>query len=162
MIFGYSHGRKGRCQLPLLLFCIGLTMVLFGCDWRLPSPTITRIHDRGVLIVATRNAPTTWYLGRDANTEGFEHDLAQAFARHMHLELQFKVYNSHSDILQALEDGSADLAAAGMSRFDDHEGHFQFGPVYQQVNEQVVCRRGGPRPNNLLQLADIHLVVSAG
>lgn len=40
---------------------------------------IERIKEQGKLVVVTRNAPTTYYEGRDGAT-GFEYDLVSAFA----------------------------------------------------------------------------------
>ncbi|MBF8273325.1 MAG: Lytic transglycosylase, catalytic [Magnetococcales bacterium] len=141
---------------------LAVALVLTSCDGRMESPRIAQIRERGVLIVATRNAPTTYYLGRNQSPEGFEHDLAKSFAEYLDVGVEFKLLNSRSEILAAIQNGEADLAAAGLAKFHDSERQFLFGPVYQNVDQQVVCRRGGRRPNNLLQLAEVGLVIGEG
>ena len=37
------------------------------------------------------------------------------------------------------------LIAAGLTPTTARREQFHFGPHYQQVTEEVVCRRGGPR-----------------
>lgn len=150
---------NGFVPLAVLVGCLGLAFVLSACDWRMESPKIAKIRERGVLIVATRNAPTTYYLGRDQMPEGFEHDLAKSFAEYLHVGVTFNIYHSRQEILAAVRSGEVDLAAAGLTQFRDSEGKFRFGPVYQNVDQQVVCRRGGPPAKNLLQLADVRLVI---
>ncbi|MBF0295034.1 MAG: membrane-bound lytic murein transglycosylase MltF, partial [Magnetococcales bacterium] len=55
-----------------------------------------------------------------------------------------------------------DLVAAGIAITPELEKQFLFGPVYQEVDHQVVCRRGGRRPNNLLQLAQVGVTIQDG
>lgn len=141
---------------------LGIILLLAGCDLRLERPMVEEIRDRGSLIVITRNAPTTYYEGRDQKIVGFEHDLAVAFGEYLGVSVKFKVLKSRQEILDAIRHGKGDLAAAGLSRFPDPEGFFRFGPPYQEVDQQVVCRRGGRRPTNLLQLADVDLVLEEG
>ncbi|MDH3949321.1 MAG: membrane-bound lytic murein transglycosylase MltF, partial [Gammaproteobacteria bacterium] len=65
------------------------------------------------------------------------------------------------EILPLLEQGEADIAAAGLTRTDERAGYFLFGSTYQVVNQQVVCRRGGKRPGKIEDLEGIELVVPA-
>lgn len=44
------------------------------------------------------------------------------------------------------------MAAAGLTITNEREQTFLFGPVYQQVNQQVVCRRGGANPKDVKAL----------
>ncbi len=71
-----------------------------------------------------------------------------------------KIYNNNSEILEAIRRGEGDLAAAGLMRLPQLLNEFRFGPVYQEVDQQVVCRRGGRRPNNFLQLAKTNLLIT--
>lgn len=142
----------------LLLSLLGLV----GCDLRIENPTVERILERGALVVLTRNAPTTYYLGRDQEPEGFEHDLAEAYGAYLGVGVQFKLYNTRNEILDALLRNEGDLAAAGLSQAPELEKKFIFGPIYQEVNHQVICRRGGHRPTNFLQLAQVKLTIQEG
>lgn len=93
------------------------------------------------LVVLTRNAPTTWYEGREGPT-GLEHDLINSFARRNSLKVRFEVLESLDDILNAIQLGKGHIAAAGITQTEGRtQAGFIFGPVYQHVEQQVVCRR---------------------
>lgn len=108
----------------------------------------------------TRNAPTTWYEGRDGNV-GFEYELAKSFAAYLHVKLKLVTKDSVSGILEMIQQGKADIAAAGLTRTAERENGFLFGPAYQEVTQQVVCRRGGAHPNNVKELVGVELTVPA-
>jgi membrane-bound lytic murein transglycosylase F len=146
-------------QVKSLILGISAALMISGCDLRLERPMVEEIRERGALIVVTRNTPTTYYEGRDQKIVGFEHDLALAFGEYLGVAVQFQVLDSRQDVLNSIRNGDADIAAAGIAMFPDPERNFRFGPAYQEVDQQVVCRRGGRRPTNLLQLAMVDLVV---
>ncbi len=108
----------------------------------------------------TRNAPTTWYEGRDGNA-GFEYELVKNFAAYLDVELKIVSRDSVSGVLAMIRQGKADIAAAGLTRTAERENGFLFGPAYQEVRQQVVCRRGGARPKTVKELADVELMVPA-
>lgn len=131
-------------------------MVVSGCS----EPYLERIKKEGKLVVVTRNAPTTYYVDRDGKT-GFEYELVSAFAEHMDVELELMVRNNPSEILELLEKGEADLAAAGLTRTEQRQDHYLFSDSYQQVTQQVVCRRGGAYPEEPEDLVGLSLKVPA-
>lgn len=133
-------------------------LVLTGCQETV-SPELEAIKDAGELVVITRNAPTTYYMGRHDEPVGFEHDLVQNFAAHLGVDVRFKTRHSIADIQQALRNGEGHLAAAGLTRLESREEEFRFGPAYHQVQQQLVCRRSGNKPRNLEQLTDVSLLV---
>ncbi|MBF0175810.1 MAG: membrane-bound lytic murein transglycosylase MltF [Magnetococcales bacterium] len=141
-------------------------LVLFGCA-RQEDPVVTsktlldHIQARGFLRVVTRYAPTTLYEGPDRRM-GFEYELAVAFARSLGVVPRFVFRDGQEDILAALRDGEGDIAAAGLIRTPDMEKEFLLGPDYQEVDQQVVCRRGGQRPTDLPKLAKVKLSVPRG
>ncbi|MBF0426060.1 MAG: membrane-bound lytic murein transglycosylase MltF [Magnetococcales bacterium] len=126
-----------------------------------PTSHLERIKSRGVLRVVTRYAPTTLYEGPERRL-GFEHDLAEAFARALGVVPRFIILDSQKEILEALRNQEGDLAAAGLIRSPEMDGDFRLGPVYQEVDQQVVCRRGGRRPTTLAKLAKVRLAVPRG
>lgn len=103
------------------------------------------ILENGVLTVATRNAPTTYYIDRDGRPAGPEYDLATAFADSLGVEAEFTIYDSVAEMLAAVGGGGADLAAGGLTRTQARSEDFDFGPAYQTVSQQVVCRSAKPR-----------------
>ena len=129
-----------------------------------PAPvarSLEQILASGRLRVLTRNAPTTWYVDRDGEPAGPEHDLVTAFAASLGLEVEFLVAETIDEILARLEAGDADLAAAGLTVTDARRPRFRFGPSYQSVTQQVVCRRDTAQPESLEELAGLDLVVIA-
>ena len=122
---------------------------------------LDRVLSDAELVVVTRNAPTTYYEGRDGET-GLEYELTQAFAEHLGVKPRYIVKDTASEILALLEGGEADIAAAGLTRTEGRDDHFIFGTTYQVVRQQVVCRRNGKLPDKLEDLDGIELVVPAG
>ncbi|MEO5367403.1 MAG: membrane-bound lytic murein transglycosylase MltF [Magnetococcus sp. WYHC-3] len=127
----------------------------------LARPSVERILQRGTLVVLTRESPTTYQLDDKGRPRGFEYDLARSFANHLGLEVRFKVYPNQAAVLDALRRGAGDLAAAGLATPPVEEREFLHGPVYQEVDFQVVCRRGGPQPRTLRELSKVMLLVPA-
>jgi len=121
---------------------------------------LDNILQKKILTVVTRNAPTTWYEGRDGNA-GFEYELAKSFAAYLNVELKLITKDSVSGILEMIQQGKADVAVAGLTRTAERENGFLFGSAYQEVTQQVVCRRGGARPKSAGELADVELMVPA-
>lgn len=141
---------------PGLALCLGLA----ACGEPAPSAEMEAIAERGELIVLTRNAPTTYFFGRDGEA-GFEYDLVSAFADHLGVQARFVLLDSVDDVIRALDEGKGDLAAAGLTHTPGRDGRFAFGPGYFQVQQQLVCRRGGVEPESLNDLADVQLMVTA-
>ena len=130
-----------RLILPLL------TLLIAGCDL-IPESHLQRVLDSGELRVLTRYSATTYYQGPHGPT-GLEYDLAAGFADFLGVKLKIKVPDSLSSVLSDIQDGSADLAAAGLTVTDERTPLFNFGPVYQRITPQLVYREGSPAPKNL-------------
>ncbi len=122
---------------------------------------LDEIRDSGTLKVLTRNAPTTWYIDQDGMPAGPEHDLVQAFADELGVEVDYQLVDSVSEILDALARGEADLAAAGLTVTPERQQRYRFGPGYQDVTQQVVCRRDRVQPEELEDLVGLDIRVIA-
>ncbi len=109
---------------------------------------LKRVLTSGELRVLTRNGPTTYYEGPTGPT-GLEYDLARGFARYLGVRLRIEVADNYADLLNALEKGKADLAAAGLAVTEARAQHVRFGPAYQTITPQVVYRYGNPAPSDL-------------
>ncbi len=141
-----------RC---LTLFLLFLSLLTSSCN---PVKTDSISVNPGKLTVLIRNIPTAYYEGPEGKL-GFEYDLVKAFADHLGLELQLMVVDSVTDILKAIENGEADLAAAGLTRTDEREKKFLFGPDYFTVQQQVVGNRNHPYPKKVEELVEYDLLV---
>jgi membrane-bound lytic murein transglycosylase F len=121
---------------------------------------LDQIKTRGELRVLSRYSPTTYFL-RDKEFSGFEYELSQGFADYLGVKLTMIVPDNLASMLSMLQQGQADIAAAGLTVTKDREKIIQFGPVYQEVTQQLVYRQGNPRPRNLNYIQDGILEVVA-
>ncbi|MCG8441674.1 MAG: membrane-bound lytic murein transglycosylase MltF [Caulobacterales bacterium] len=122
---------------------------------------LAQARERGVLRVATVDGPTTYYQGPTGPT-GFEHDLAGAYARDAGLKVEFIVRANTAAALKALDEGEADVAAAGLTASYKRTRTRRFSPPYQSVRERLVCGRGVDAPLRPLELSQVEVVVEAG
>jgi len=138
-----------------------LALGLVQCSSREPLTGLALIQETGELIVLTRNAPTTYYLGNE-DYEGFEYDLAKAFAEYLGVQARFVPMENTNDILDALAKNEGHIGAAGLTRTPEREATFRFGPDYLMVQQQVVTRRRAPQPRSLEDLQDMRVAIIAG
>jgi len=115
----------------------------------------------GELVVISRESPTTLYLGEEGPT-GPEYDYLESFAEFLGVELRFEMRDNNQEVLSAISNDEGHVAAAGMTLYPPLEDEgFIFGPGYQEIDIQVVCRRNGVRPRNIEELSDLELIVIA-
>ncbi len=151
-----------RVSLVLCFTVAGMsTLAVAGCERKRDFSFLEHIRTRGSLAVLTRNAPTTYFEDHDRHIAGFEHDLAGSFARYLGVTPRFVVLEGEGELLDALRRGVGDMIAAGITRHSDQGNAFLYGPVYQEVDQQVVCRMGNRKalPSHLLQLAQSSVIV---
>ncbi len=155
--------RAGQARWPhlllLILFLAGLCFTLRGQG---PGTSLEAIREAGVLVVATRNSPTTYFLDRDDRAVGFEVDLVRAFARTLGVSVRFLAVDSVPEILNMMEEGKAHIAAAGLTVTPAREKIFRFSPPYMHVPQIVVCRQGGAATSNLADLVGLRIAVTKG
>ncbi len=114
---------------------------------------------RTELVVATRNAPATYYIDRDGQPAGFEYDLAHAFAESQGWNLTLVVRKEIGGIFDAVVADEVDFAAAGLTKTAERLDVYRAGPTYQEVEERVVCgRRSGVKEPEDLAEARIRVV----
>jgi len=124
------------------------------------QPHLEEIKERGELRVLSRYGPTSYYV-KGEELAGFEYELAQRFAEHLNVKLKIIVPDNLGNMLHLIEQGKADIAAAGLTITPDRKDIIRFGPVYQEVTQQLVYRQGTKKPKNLTRLADGQLEVVA-
>jgi len=155
---------------PLILAGLTLLTALYGCGDSDPthqagesaSSPLVSPSDTGVLKVATRNGPTTYFIDRHQQPAGPEHDLIKAFADAQQWTLEWTVHESTSAVLDAINQGDAHIAAAGLTLLPSRSETLAEGPVHTEVTEQLVCHRDlTPVPDSPEQMADLDIVVTA-
>jgi len=143
--------------ITILLACISL--ITGACQQQ--TDLLDSIINNGELVIVTRNAPTTYYEVHD-EVAGLEYEMTKAFAKYLGVKPRYIFKDTTSEILAALRSGEAHIAAAGLTKTEDRQNSFLFGPVYQEVHQQVVCRRGGANPKSVEELNGFHLRIAAG
>ncbi len=141
--------------ISLLLVSLSL---LIACGEA--QPHLEEIRERGELRVLTRYAPTSYYV-KGESLAGFEYELAQLFAQHLNVKLKIIVPDNLGNMLQLIEQGKADIAAAGLTITPARKDIIRFGPVYQEVTQQLVYRQGTKKPRNITALQQGQLEVVA-
>ena len=149
---------RGNRPLQVVLVLV----LIFGIYWLSSDASIDDLKDAGELVVISRESPTTWYQGKDGPA-GPDYDYLKSYADYLGVELRFDIRDNAGDVLDAISGDEGHIAAAGMTYFPAlEEQGLVFGPGYQQVDVQVVCRRGQkPRPKKIEDLEKVELVVVA-
>ncbi len=153
------------------LACLCL-LLLAACDSGEREPETTPAQERpvtldspqteGLLRVATRNGSTTYYLDRHERPIGPEYDLVEEFADAHGWEVEWTVYDSTAAVLQALDNGTTHLAAAGLTHQPSRNERFTQGPAHTEITQQLVCHRSlRPRPDSPEDLAGLDIHVTA-
>ena len=131
------------CRLALLSLA---SLLLSACNR--PESALDQVLAANELVVITRNSPTTFYQGTDGPT-GFEYEMVKMFADSLGVRLKIITPDSFSDILPAIADGEAHLAAAGLTITEERKKLVRFGPSYQAITPQLVYRVGTAKPDSL-------------
>ncbi|WP_075879774.1 membrane-bound lytic murein transglycosylase MltF [Vreelandella massiliensis] len=156
---------RSRLWIVTLLLPV---LMLLGCEQGDPlneSPPVTQLEPPepgGTLTVATRNSATTYYLDRDQTPAGPEHDLVESFAQAHGWEVEWILLESTAEVLQALKEDEAQLAAAGLTHLPSRDEHFQRGPTHTDIVEQLVCHRDmRPLPRQVEEMTGLDIRVTA-
>lgn len=121
---------------------------------------LSQIKSRGVLRISTVNSPLTYYTINNAPA-GMDYELAKRFADYLGVKLEVTVRPNLGDLFDDLDDGKADLLAAGLIYNSERLSRYQSGPSYYSVSQQLVYRIDKPRPKNLGDLKG-RLIVQSG
>ena len=126
-----------------------------------PRNGLSALREAGELVVLTRNAPTIYYQDRDG-LAGPEYDMMSDFAASLGVKLRVVENDNIEDIFVGLGARVGHIAAAGLTRTQSRIKKYLAGPVYDEVSQQVVCRRGGARPRRIRDLIGLRIAVPAG
>jgi membrane-bound lytic murein transglycosylase F len=106
----------------------------------------------GELVVVSRSAPTTRFIGPDGTYSGFEQDMLELFAKENNLRLKVVESRRFSEIIPTVEERVAHLAAAGLSVTEEREEYIKFGPDYMTARKTVAYNTDTRRPRKLADL----------
>ncbi|WP_039029751.1 membrane-bound lytic murein transglycosylase MltF [Leclercia adecarboxylata] len=122
---------------------------------------IAAIQARGELRVSTIVSPLTYSSVND-KVIGLDYELAQHFADYLGVKLKVTVRQNISQLFDDLDNGDADLLAAGLVYNSERSKNYQPGPTYYSVSQQLVYRVGSLRPRTLTGLTADRLTVAPG
>ncbi|SUW62652.1 Membrane-bound lytic murein transglycosylase F precursor [Buttiauxella agrestis] len=122
---------------------------------------IAAIQARGVLRVSTIQSPLTYtqYQGKEI---GLDYEMAEQFARYLGVKLEVTVRPNIQELFDDIDNNKADVIAAGLVYNTQRSQHYQAGPAYYSVSQQMVYRMGSPRPKTLAGVKENQLVLSPG
>lgn len=147
-----------RVMLTIATAIVLVTATLNACS---PQRSILQqVLHNGKLVVLTRNASTTYYQGPQGPS-GLEYELARRFAEYLGVELDMKVKENLNDILDDIQNGDAQLAAAGLTVTENRQKRVRFTVPYQQIRQQLVYNQHNRRPKSLADLEGGDLEVLA-
>lgn len=149
------------------LFIGILTLLLAAALW--PSipwfgkaeNRIAAIQSRGELRVSTIDSPLT-YATLNGKKFGLDYELAQEFADYLGVKLKVTVRQNISQLFDDLDNGNADLLAAGLVYNSERVKNYQPGPTYYSVSQQLVYRVGQYRPRTLATVNESQLTIAPG
>jgi membrane-bound lytic murein transglycosylase F len=90
-----------------------------------------------------------------------DYELAKRFADYLGVKLKVTVRPNLSDLFDDLDEGKADVLAAGLNYNSERLARYRTGPGYYNVSQQLVYRVDKPRPKNLGDLKG-RLTVASG
>ncbi|MFM1570622.1 MAG: membrane-bound lytic murein transglycosylase MltF [Porticoccaceae bacterium] len=118
---------------------------------------LERVQEKGELVMLTVPGSTTYFEdGRGRN--GFDYLVAKAFAESLGVELRVQSKLSLRNLLAAVGGPQGDFAAANLVRTEKRSQSLRFSDPYLEVTQQLLYRRGTPKPKSLSDI-DGELVV---
>lgn len=106
------------------------------------TPTVDAIKEKGEIIMLTNaQFPPFEYQGDDGTIMGVDPDIAQAVADKIGVELKI-VDMDFDGIIDALQAGKGDFAAAGMTVTDERKKQVDFTDEYVTSAQMVVIPKG--------------------
>ncbi|WP_240794532.1 membrane-bound lytic murein transglycosylase MltF [Azoarcus sp. DD4] len=100
-----------------ILFCLLLAVMMAGCAPE-KSARIADFRTLGELRVATRMDAVSYRVEADGTVSGFEYDLLMRLGETLGVPVRFIVYPDSLRAMDAVINGEAHLAAAGLARND--------------------------------------------
>ncbi len=123
---------------------------------------LEKIQKRKKLNVVLLNSPSCYYIGVNGPT-GFEYDLVSSYAKRLGVDLNITTVHTIKEALSYANKPNIDIISATLTKTKERQKHYNFGPTYFEVREQVVCNRRlhkeGRFPKDIEDLSDINIVV---
>jgi membrane-bound lytic murein transglycosylase F len=102
---------------------------------------LDEIKEKKRLNVVFLNSSTSYYIGPEGPI-GFEYDLLKEYAKHLNVKLNIRVANTVSEAIKLGKEDGVHIVSASLTKTKERQKHFNFGPAYFEVQEEVICHRG--------------------
>ena len=122
---------------------------------------LAEIKSRGVLRVSTVPSPLI-YTSINGKAYGLDYELAQLFADYLGVKLEITSRQNINELFDDLDNNDADVLAAGLVYNPERTRHYEPGPTYYSVSQQLVYRVGSLRPRNPGAIKPGQLVIARG
>lgn len=149
-----------------LLFFIGWQSAILFMDISKNAKRATlldKIKAKKQLDVVILNSPTVYYMGPQKE-RGFEYELISEYAKEIGVDLNLTIVYSTNEALQKSRDGIGDITVSSISKTQEREKEFEFGPQYYTTQELLVCNNSlykkGTFPRDVNDLAGLNIVVA--
>jgi len=139
------------------LAALALTLALAACGRPIPPPETS-----GELQVGVRNSPATYYIARNGEAAGFEHDLIQAYGQSQNWTLAWTTKPRPEALFDLLENRQIHLAAATLPQAVVKDRHLIAGPVLFETPVHIVYRASEPAPRSIAALSGKKLALIIG
>ena len=139
------------------LAALMLAAALAACSRPVPPPETS-----GELRVGVRNSPATYYIARNGEAAGFEHDLIQAFGQSQNWTLSWTEKTKPEALFELLDTHQIHLAAAALPQAVVQDRHLIAGPVIFETPVHIVYRTGDPAPRSIADLSGKRLALIIG
>jgi membrane-bound lytic murein transglycosylase F len=126
----------------------------------LPRDSLDEVLARGKLRVVSRVNPATFVVDKHGPS-GIEFELARAFAEKIGVELEMIPAANIAEVYAALDSGTADMAASGLSARLSGTSSYWYSSPYLEVRQQIVYRSGSARPRCVADLVGKRVMVLA-
>jgi membrane-bound lytic murein transglycosylase F len=147
---------------PLGIVAVALLLTFPSCNRDALDTPVQPFGQSDELVALVANGPATRFLGADGKYSGIEQDLLELFAKDTGTRLRLVERAKFDDILPALRQHRAHLAAAGLAATEERRKHFLFGPAYLSVHTVVAYNTDNQRPKNLRDLIGKRVALLAG
>ncbi len=126
--------------MKIILLCFSF-FILSSCyvgprvrDW-------SEINESRQIIIGTINSSHTYFQNKDEVIEGFEYELISRFAKDYGLRTKFVIADSIEEVIELVQKGEVDIAAAGITQTKKRERSLLFTSPYFESEQSVACKQ---------------------
>ena len=169
MCFFNQHTGLNKRLISFLL--LGLILCITACNNPPVEPKTAKdvknkVLDANTITFVTLNSPNTYYVDGNKEFAGLEYDLAKLFVKQLgsNKKLKFMVADNINQVIPAILNNTADIAAADVTITDARQEIINFSTPYQDVQQQVIYNKQAPNkiPKKVTDLVGLHISIPAG